>query len=118
MSPVSLTMTCTGQLMGPCAEARREIYIGAEAKEDACDDPELPEHDKSASNSSRGKFRRENGDRCVFRTDSDSHHESNSKELFPRLSESRTDWSRDQNDTGDEDFSTSSKVVVLRHEQK
>lgn len=89
-------------------------YIRAEAQEDACDDPELPKHDESSSDSSRGEFCREDRDCSVFRTNTYSHDESNSKELFPSLSKSRTNRSRDENDTSDEDLSFSSKVVILQ----
>lgn len=71
------------------------------------DDPELPEHDESTSNTGRGHFGGVDGDCSVFRTDTDAHDESSGEQAFPVFCETGTDGSGSETESGDEDLTSS-----------
>lgn len=85
-----------------------------ESEEDANDDPQLPEHNEGAANTMRRHLGRENGDRGVLGTDANTHGKTAPKQALPRLSKPRSDGSGRQEQASQEDFSSSSEVVVER----
>jgi hypothetical protein len=77
-------------------------------------DPQLPEHDEGTTDPSWGHLGRVDRDSCVFGADSDAHDESDGEEGLPRVGEPRGDRGRSKTSGGDEDLSSSAKVVVQR----
>lgn len=57
--------------------------VGAEAEEDADDDPELPEHDEGAADAGGRHLGGVDGDGGVFGADADAHYEAHGEELLP-----------------------------------
>lgn len=57
--------------------------VGAEAEEDADDDPQLPEHDEGTADAGGRHLSRVDGDGGVFGADADAHYEAHSEELLP-----------------------------------
>ena len=60
----------------------------------------------------RRQFGRENGDRRVLGADTYTHDESNGEQLLPSLSEPGSDGGSNENDTGNEYFTSSPKIVI------
>jgi len=72
------------ELKAPCdSSGILDNDIGAEAQEDTSNDPELPEHDKRATDASRCHLCGIDRDSSVLRTDTDAHDEACGEELLP-----------------------------------
>lgn len=57
--------------------------IGAEAQENANNNPQLPEHDKRAADAGRRHLSAVNGDRSILRANTNSHDEAGGEETLP-----------------------------------
>ena len=86
--------------------------VGAESQEDTSDDPELPEHDQSTTNTGGSHLCRVDRDGSVFRSNADTHNEACGEEFLPCSCESGTNWSCGEAESGHEDLATTTKVVV------
>lgn len=108
--PVSLTATLA---MRP-----RKMPATSEQSTDppqgvlTCDDPELPEHDESTSDAMGGHLGREDGDRCVLRTDANTHDETCREQSLPGVCKGRSDGRGSQAQSSHEDLSATTEVVV------
>lgn len=93
---------------GPSANVGQE----SQATKLTCHDPELPEHDKSTSNSVRGHLGRVDGDGGILRTDTDTHDKAGREQSLPRLCESGTNRGCGETGGSQENLASSTKVVV------
>lgn len=88
--------------------------IGAEAEEDACGDPELPEHDQGATDASRSHLGGVDGHGSVLRADADAHDEACCEKALPRLRKARADRGGGQAGACDENLASAAEIVVQR----
>lgn len=86
--------------------------VGAEAKEDANDDPELPEHDEGAADAGWGHFSRVDRHGSILCADADAHDKASGEETLPGFGKARADGGGCEAGCGEEDFSSSAEVVV------
>lgn len=86
--------------------------ICAEAQKDACDDPELPEHDECATDPMGSHFSGVDGHGGVLRADADAHHETRREETLPCLREAGADRGSGKAQSRDEDLAAPAEVVV------
>jgi hypothetical protein len=76
--------------------------------------PELPEHDQRAADPSRSHLRRVDGHAGVLHTETDAHDESSSEQALPRLGTCATNGGDEEDDGGDEDFTSATEPRVER----
>lgn len=88
--------------------------VGAEAEEDADDDPELPEHDEGAADAGGCHLGGVDRDGGVFGADADAHYEAHSEKLLPGVGEAGGDGGCGETACRDEDFTATTEVMVQR----
>jgi hypothetical protein len=77
-----------------------------------CDDPELPEHDKCATNAVGSHLSGIDGYSGVLRTNADTHDEASGKEFLPCSCESGTNWGGSKAQRSNKNFATTTEPVV------
>ena len=75
-------------------------------------DPELPEHHKRTTNAVGSHLSRVDRYSGVLRANANAHDEASGEELLPCSRETRTNWRGSKTQGSDEDFATTTKVVV------
>ena len=76
--------------------------------------PKLPEHDQSTTNSSWSDLGGVDWDSGIFRANADTHYETSCEQLLPAGSKARGNRRSYQAASGDEDLTTSTKIVIER----
>ena len=77
-------------------------------------DVQLPGHHKATSNRRRGVLSAKDRSSRGFRAHANTEEQTNDKKLLPGLSEGGTERSQETEDCGDEDSSSTTKVVIDR----